>query len=85
MVLVSMRTKADGLPGLIILSRCKNLIWQFENLPMDATKPEDVDTKFEDHAYDALRYLLTGETGAPKPVNNQRRNRERHPLYSIGW
>ncbi len=80
-----MRPKADGLPGLIILSRCKNLIWQFENLPMSAKKPEDVDTNFEDHAYDALRYMVTGETGAEKPVNGQRRNRERHPLYSIGW
>ena len=82
-----MRPKADGLPGLIILSRCKNLIWQFENLPMSASKPEDVDTNFEDHAYDALRYMLTGISGAEKmkPVNSQRRNRERHPLYSIGW
>ena len=80
-----MRSKADGLPGLIILSRCKNLIWQFENLPMSATKPEDVDTNFEDHAYDALRYMLTGETGAPKHVNSQRRNAERHPLYSMRW
>lgn len=78
-----MRPKADGLPGLIILWRCKNLIWQFENLPMSAKKPEDVDTNFEDHAYDALKYLLTGISGAEKmkEVNSQRRNRERHPLY----
>lgn len=85
-----MRPLADGLPGLIILSRCKNLIWQFENLPMSATKPEDVDTTFEDHAYDALRYLATGTTGAEgfrrqQQLNGQRRNRERHPLYGLGW
>ena len=80
-----MRPKADGLPGLIILSRCKNLIWQFENLPMSATKPEDVDTNFEDHAFDALKYGLTSEAGSEKPKNGERRNRERHPLYSIGW
>ena len=78
-----MRPKADGLPGLIILSRCRNLIWQFENLPMSVSKPEDVDTNFEDHAYDALRYLLTSITGAEKPRNGERRNRQRHPLYSI--
>lgn len=80
-----MRPKADGLPGLIILSQCKNLIWQFENLPMSAIKPEDVDTNFEDHAYDALRYMLTSITGSEKPKNGERRNRERHPLYAIGW
>jgi hypothetical protein len=71
------------LPGLIILSRCKNLIWQFENLPMSASKPEDVDTNFEDHAYDALRYMVTGETGAPKKTNSQRQNLVRHPLFDI--
>ena len=80
-----MRPKADGLPGLIILSQCKNLIWQFENLPMSASKPEDVDTNFEDHAYDALRYMVTSIAGSEKPKNGERRNRERHPLYAIGW
>ena len=78
-----MRPLPDGLPGLIILSRCKNLIWQFENLPMSATKPEDVDTNFEDHAYDALRYMVTGEAGPVKQVNSQRRNLRRHPLYGV--
>ena len=80
-----MRPLPDGLPGLIILSRCKNLIWQFENLPMSATKPEDVDTNFEDHAYDALKYGLTSEAGPKKPLNGERRNRQRHPLYGLGW
>ena len=76
-----MRFKPDGKPGLIILSQCKNLIWQFENLPTSARDPEDVDTNFEDHAYDALRYLISGTTGAERRVNSERRNRERHPLY----
>lgn len=78
-----LRPKADGLPGLIILSRCRNLIWQFENLPMSSTKPEDVDTNFEDHAYDALRYGLTGVSGGEQPRNGERRNRRRHPLYGL--
>ena len=80
-----MRPKPDGMPGLIILSRCKNLIWQFENLPMSASKPEDVDTNFEDHAYDALRYMLTSIAGSEKPRNGERRNRMRHPLYGMSW
>ena len=79
-----MRPLPDGLPGLIILSRCRNLIWQFENLPMSAAKPEDVDTNFEDHAYDACRYLLSGTAGGNvRRINSQRRNNERHPLYGL--
>ena len=43
-------------PGLMILSNCKNLIRTLSTLPIDSHNPEDVDTKSEDHAYDALRY-----------------------------
>ena len=43
-------------PGLMILSNCKNLIRTLSTLPIDSHNPEDVDTKAEDHAYDALRY-----------------------------
>jgi len=43
-------------PGLMILSNCKNLIRTLSTLPVDSNNPEDVDTKSEDHAYDALRY-----------------------------
>jgi hypothetical protein len=42
--------------GLIIFNNCVNLIRTLPLLPLDKTKPEDVDTKAEDHAYDALRY-----------------------------
>lgn len=80
-----MRYKPDGLPGLIILSKCKNLIWQFENMPVSPRDSEDIDTDFEDHALDALKYGLSGTTGAEKQRNTERRNRERHPLYSLGW
>ena len=51
--------KADGRPGLLIHSSCKNLIDQLENLIYDDEHIEDVNTRQEDHAYDALRYLLT--------------------------
>ncbi len=43
-------------PGLMILSNCRNLIRTLSTLPVDSNNPEDVDTKSEDHAYDALRY-----------------------------
>tara|TARA_A100001015_G_scaffold265738_1_gene314379 strand:- start:4358 stop:5998 length:1641 start_codon:yes stop_codon:yes gene_type:complete len=43
-------------PGLRIFSTCRNLIRTLGTLPIDKNNPEDVDTKAEDHAYDALRY-----------------------------
>jgi hypothetical protein len=48
--------RGDGLPSLIVFRTCKNLI---RTLPYSNNHPEDVDTDAEDHAYDALRYLLT--------------------------
>jgi len=41
---------------LKIFSTCTNLISTLPTLPIDPTNSEDVDTKAEDHAYDALRY-----------------------------
>lgn len=43
-------------PTLFIFSNCVNLIRTLPMLPTDPSKPEEVDTKAEDHAYDALRY-----------------------------
>lgn len=51
--------KSDGIPGLLIHESCTNLIAQLENLIYDDQHIEDVNTRQEDHAYDALRYLLT--------------------------
>jgi len=45
-----------GRPGLQMFNNCINLIQEMESLPVDKNKPEDVDTKAQDHAYDALRY-----------------------------
>ena len=42
--------------GLIIFNTCTNLIAQLPVIPLDKTNSEDVDTKAEDHLYDALRY-----------------------------
>ncbi|MEG1971270.1 MAG: terminase family protein [Burkholderiaceae bacterium] len=53
-----LRVRADGLPRLLIYSTCRNLIRTLPALPRDQKRPEDVDTKAEDHAYDALRYLV---------------------------
>lgn len=52
-------TKADGIPGLVINKNCRNLIDQLATLTRDENNPEDIDTEEEDHAYDALRYMLS--------------------------
>lgn len=53
-----LRVRPDGFPRLLIYSTCTNLIRTLPELPRSQKRPEDVDTNAEDHAYDALRYLL---------------------------
>ena len=42
--------------GIEIFSSCTSLIAQLPVIPLDKNNSEDVDTKAEDHLYDALRY-----------------------------
>lgn len=58
-----LRVRPDGLPRLLVCSTCHHLIRTLPALPRSATNPEDVDTRAEDHAYDALRYLLMSLAG----------------------
>lgn len=53
--------KADGIPGLQVFSSCVNFIRTFPNLPVDPNRVEDIDTRAEDHLYDALRYGLMNQ------------------------
>ena len=46
----------DGNPSLVVFDNCFNLVSQLPSIPLDKKNPEDVDTKSEDHLYDALRY-----------------------------
>lgn len=48
--------RVGGVPSIKFFSNCTNLIRTLPALPVDANHTEDVDTKAEDHAYDALRY-----------------------------
>ena len=41
---------------MVITSNCVNTIAQLPIIQLDKKKPEDVDTKGEDHLYDAIRY-----------------------------
>jgi hypothetical protein len=40
----------------VFFNTCRNIISQLPSIPLDKKNPEDVDTKAEDHLYDALRY-----------------------------
>lgn len=57
-VAARLKVRADGFPRILIYSTCTNLIRTLPELPRSTKRPEDVDTTAEDHAYDALRYLL---------------------------
>lgn len=64
-------------PSMFIFSTCSNLIRTLPLLVHDDKKPEDVDTDGEDHAPDALRYLLMSrprgsKNPAPPPVKGDR-------------
>ena len=51
----------DGKPKLQIFSSCVDLIRTLPSLPYDLHRVEDVDTKAEDHLYDAGRYGLVNQ------------------------
>ena len=67
----------DGKPGLIVFRTCANLIRTLPALPYDPIRVEDVDSKAEDHAYDALRYgfseYVTKVAATAKDIAAQRR------------
>lgn len=50
----------DGTPWMTIHPRCKYLIRTLPLMVQAKNNPEDLDTDSDDHACDALRYLLMG-------------------------
>ena len=48
----------DGKPWLQVFDTCRNLIRTIPALPIDDNRPDDVDTRAEDHAYDGLTHAL---------------------------
>lgn len=73
----------DGKPRLQVFKNCTNLIRTLPSLPYDKNKPEDIDTKTEDHLYDALRYGLINQRPAQHPSIKQNKNAiERRKKYS---
>ena len=62
------------LPRIRIFNTCNNVIRQLAGIPLSKSNSEDVDTKAEDHAYDALRYLsmcrMSPHVSIHKSLNN---------------
>ena len=57
-------------PRIKILSTCTNLIRTLSSLPLSKTNTEDVDTKADDHAYDALRYMCMTRARGHLTINS---------------
>ena len=57
-------------PRIKILSTCTNLIRTLSSLPLSKSNPEDVDTKADDHAYDALRYMCMTRARGHLTINS---------------
>lgn len=63
------KTDEDNTSRLQIFTTCHNLIRTLPTLMHDPENPEDLDTRGEDHAADALRYALTSDPPkSPPPV-----------------
>lgn len=57
---------SEGIPMLYVFDHCRNMIRTLPQLRYDSVNPEDVDTRQEDHLYDALKYFLMSDPIPPK-------------------
>jgi hypothetical protein len=55
----------DGRPGLQVMDCCQNFIRTIPLLQLDPLRPEVVNTKMEDHAYDAGGHVWTSMPSRP--------------------
>ena len=67
----------ESRPRLQIFNTCPNLIKELQNIPLSKTNPEDVDTHAQDHAYDALRYLIMSRPRMSDPIADMIRLKQR--------
>ena len=62
----------EGLPMMYIFSNCKAFIRTIPLLTYDEHKPEDIDTKQEDHVADECRYLCMMNPIKPVKVKEKK-------------
>lgn len=70
-----------GRPWLSVHPRCKYLTRTLPLMVQAAHNPEDLDSDSDDHACDAVRYLLMGGL---RPATGQRRS-DPAPVNSMAW
>ena len=58
-------------PRLRVFSTCQHTVKQLAGIPLSKTNSEDVDTKAEDHAYDALRYMVMTRMSGYASIHQQ--------------
>jgi hypothetical protein len=75
-----LKTQPSGRPRIQIFNTCPNLIRELQSIPLDKNNPEDVDTHADDHAYDALRYLIMSRPRMIDPLNRIR-DLQREQIY----
>ena len=68
------------IPGIKFFTNCYHAIRTLPELTQDKRNPEKVDTNGEDHAYDAIAYLLMS-----RPYSAKRADRKRSPYELDGW
>lgn len=68
-----LKVRETGRPKLQIFSTCTNLIKEIIGIPLAKNDNEDVDTTVDDHAYDALRYLVMSRPPIEDTYSRMRR------------
>lgn len=87
-----MQFDENGIPMMYVFSCCKAFIRTIPLLVYDEHKPEDIDTKQEDHVADEVRYLcmanpmkpVTAKERKPKvynPLDDDEPKRDRYAFY----
>lgn len=72
----------DGYPMMYIFNTCKDFIRTIPMLQYDEHKPEDIDTRQEDHIADETRYFLMSRPIKPS-VEKKADGWKNSPLYQI--
>jgi hypothetical protein len=62
----------NGIPMMYFFSTCKGIIRTLPLLTYDEHRPEDVDTKQEDHCFDECKYLCMANPMKPVAVKERR-------------
>lgn len=75
----------DGKPWLQVFDNCVNLIRTLPELILDVNNTEDVNTKQEDHAYDALRYFLMTRPSVKSTDTNDDYDYTKDPVSRNEW